>query len=347
LLYGPLANGVTTLLFEGVPTYPDPGRFWQIVDQYQVSIFYTAPTVIRILAGAGDPFVKKYHRSSLRTLGSVGEPIHPEAWNWYHNCVGDGRCSIVDTWWQTETGGILISPLAGISPMKPGSASFPLPGIEPRLVDDSGKVLEGSTSGSLVMARSWPGQMIGVYGTRNRFREIYFSQIKNAYFTGDGARRDEEGFYWISGRIDDVIKVSGHRLGTSEIEAACMTHPAVAEAAAVGVPDEITGEALHIFVVLKGDILTLKEHPEQTQEELQKQLQKEIFQTIRSEVGPVVHPQKLYWSPGLPKTRSGKIMRRFLRKIAMKDYDHMGDITTLADPTILSQAIEGCNRNLN
>ncbi|MEO5970325.1 MAG: acetate--CoA ligase, partial [Bdellovibrionia bacterium] len=278
LLYGPLANGCTTLMFEGIPTYPDPGRFWQIVEKYQVAIFYSAPTAIRILASAGDQFVTQHSRKSIRTLGTVGEPINPEAWKWYNKVVGEERAPIVDTWWQTETGGILISPLAGITPLKPGSATLPLPGIQPAILNDAGIVISGAGSGALVIKKSWPGQMNGVYGDTkefpSKFYDTYFAKFKGYYFSGDGAERDEEGFYWITGRMDDVIKVSGHRLGTAEIESACVTHPGVVESAAIGIPDPVTGEALHIFIVLKDKVAPSAE------------LMKTITETVRKEVGP-------------------------------------------------------------
>jgi len=328
LLYGPLANGVTTLMFEGIPTHPDPGRFWEVVDQYQVRIFYSAPTAIRILAAAGDQFVKRYSRKSIRTLGTVGEPINPEAWNWYNEVVGDSRAPIVDTWWQTETGGILISPLAGISRTKPGSASLPLPGIEPKLLDDQGKELKGAAAGALAIARSWPGQMSEVYGDPDRFRDTYFKQFKNHYFTGDGAHRDEDGFYWITGRTDDVIKVSGHRLGTAEIESALITHDAVTESGAAGIPHATTGEALVAFVVLNEGF------------EPSESLAKELTAVVRKEVGPLATPQRIFWVSGLPKTRSGKIMRRLLRKIALGEYEQLGDTSTLADPGILDKIVK-------
>ncbi len=327
ILYGPLANGATTLMFEGVPTHPDASRFWQIVDQHQVSIFYSAPTAIRILAAAGDEFVKKTSRKSLRVLGTVGEPINPEAWHWYSHVVGEDRCPIVDTWWQTETGGFLITPIAGISPLKAGSASFPLPGIEPQLLNEKGVPQNGEASGALVISRSWPGQMRGVYGDQKRFYETYFSQFKGHYFTGDGARRDADGFYWITGRIDDVIQVAGHRLGTAEIESGCNTHPSVAESAAVGIPDAVTGEALHVFVVLKAGIAGSKT------------LSNEIVACVRKEVGPLATPKEIHFAPGLPKTRSGKIMRRILRKLAQKQFSELGDISTLADPSVVEKLI--------
>jgi len=335
LLYGPLANGVTTLMFEGIPTHPDPGRFWEIVDRFHVSIFYSAPTAIRVLASSGDHHVKKYSRKSLRTLGTVGEPINPEAWKWYHQVVGEERSPIVDTWWQTETGGILISPLAGISSTRPGSASFPLPGIEPKILDEKGVPVVGQASGALVMARSWPGQMAGVYGDPERFYKTYFTQYPGHYWTGDGAHRDEDGHYWITGRTDDVIKVSGHRLGTAEIESACIIHKGIVESAAVGIPDSTTGEALHVFVVLKDGIV-----PSPT-------LATELVQLVRKEVGALATPKKIHWVPGLPKTRSGKIMRRILRKVVMGEYDNLGDITTLADPTIVDKIVDSAKNSSN
>lgn len=329
-LYGPLANGTTTVLYEGIPTHPDPGRFWEIVDRYKVTLFYSAPTAIRILASAGDEHVTKHSRKSLRTLGTVGEPINPEAWKWFHEKVGEKNAPIVDTWWQTETGGILISSLSGITPLtlaKPGSATLPLPGVQPKIVDDFGKSLEGVCEGSLVITHSWPGQMVGVYGDPKRFYETYFSHFPGVYFTGDGAKRDEEGYYWIMGRLDDVIKISGHRLGTAEIESACITHPQVAESAAVGVPDPVTGEALHLFVVLKPGVVATEA------------LRQEVIQQIRHEVGGLAKPKRVDFVPGLPKTRSGKIMRRILKKISVGDIQHLGDTSTLAEPTILEQII--------
>jgi acetyl-CoA synthetase len=327
LLYGPLANGTTTVMFEGIPTYPDAGRFWQIVEKYRVSIFYSAPTAIRILASAGDHFVTRHERGSLRTLGTVGEPINSEAWKWYHEVVGEKRAPIVDTWWQTETGGILISALAGISETRAGSASFPLPGIEPQLLDDEGKPVLGAGSGALVIKRSWPGQMRGVYGDPQRFRETYFKKFKNFYFSGDGATRDADGFYWITGRTDDVIKVSGHRLGTAEIESAIATHPRVTEAGVVGVPHVTTGEALVAYVVLKPG------GPADAD------LGKAMIALVRKEVGALATLSKIYWVSGLPKTRSGKVMRRLLRKIASGEFEQLGDISTLAEPSIVDKII--------
>ena len=328
LIYGPLANGTTTVMFEGIPTHPTPSRFWEVVDRHAVSIFYSAPTAIRLLACAGNQFVTSTSRKSLRTLGTVGEPINPEAWKWYSSIVGEDRAPIVDTWWQTETGGILISPLAGITPTEPGSATFPLPGIEPLILDENAKPQTGEAMGPLVLARSWPGQMRGVYGDPKRFHKTYFTQFKGYYFTGDGARRDTRGNYWITGRMDDVIKVSGHRIGTAEIESACITHKSVAESGAIGAPDPITGEAIHVFVVLKDSVKPTLE------------LEKEIVQIVRKEVGPLATPKKIYWSPGLPKTRSGKIMRRILKKIAQGQYTDLGDTTTLAEPQIVEKIIE-------
>lgn len=316
LLYGPLANGITTFMYEGVPTFPDPGRFWKIIDEHQVNILYTAPTAIRILASFGDSWVKQHSRQSLRTLGTVGEPINPEAWQWYSEVVGDSRCPIVDTWWQTETGGILISPLAGITPLKPGCATYPLPGIRPQIIQDS-----------LVIEKSWPGQMIGVYGDPERFQQTYLSRFPGVYATGDSAHKDHDGMYWIKGREDDVIKVSGHRLGTAEIESACIILDEVIESAAVGLPDEQTGESLHVFAVLKPSVLK------------DEALTKKVISVIRQEVGPVATPKKIHWISGLPKTRSGKIMRRVLRKIATGQHEEIGDTSSLSEPGIISQLI--------
>ncbi len=327
LLYGPLANGITTLMYEGVPHYPTPSRFWEVTDQYKVNIFYTAPTAIRILAGAGNVPVQRTSRASLRTLGTVGEPINPEAWKWYSSIVGEDRCPIVDTWWQTETGGIMISPLAGITPTQPGSATLPLPGIEPILLNEDGTKLSGETHGALVIARSWPGQMTGVYGDENRFRETYLTQYPGYYFTGDGAKRDASGNYWILGRTDDVIKIAGHRLGTAEIESACILDPRVLESGAVGVPDPVTGEALHVFVVFKDPSTPPGNIPN------------ELILLIRKAVGPVATPKKIHLVPGLPKTRSGKIMRRILKKLALGHSDDLGDLSTLADPSIIQKMI--------
>ncbi|MCS6892792.1 MAG: acetate--CoA ligase [Rhodovarius sp.] len=327
IVYGPLANGATTLMFEGVPNYPDVGRFWQVVDKHQVNIFYTAPTAIRALMREGEGPVKKWRRSSLRLLGSVGEPINPEAWLWYYRVVGDERCPVVDTWWQTETGGILIAPLPGAVPLKPGSATLPLPGIEPALVDGEGRILEGPAEGNLVLLDSWPGQARTVYGDHARFAQTYFSTFKGMYFTGDGARRDADGYYWITGRVDDVINVSGHRLGTAEIESALVAHPKVAEAAVVGMPHEIKGQGIYCYVTLK------------VGEEPSEHLRKELIAWVRKEIGPIATPDVIQWAPGLPKTRSGKIMRRILRKIAANETDNLGDTSTLADPTVVADLV--------
>jgi acetyl-CoA synthetase len=328
ILYGPLANGATTLMFEGVPTYPDSGRFWQVVEKHKVSIFYTAPTAIRALMREGDGPVKKWDKSSLRLLGSVGEPINPEAWMWYHDVVGEKRCPIVDTWWQTETGGILITPLPGATTTKPGSATLPFFGIEPVLVDGENNIVEGAGEGNLCINRSWPGQMRSVYGDHLRFIDTYFSSFEGRYFSGDGARRDEDGYYWITGRVDDVLNVSGHRMGTAEIESALVAHPKVAEAAIVGYPHEIKGQGIYAYVTLNiGEIAD-------------DALRKELRQWVRSEIGPIASPDLLQWAPGLPKTRSGKIMRRILRKIAADDYAELGDTSTLADPSVVEDLIE-------
>ena len=328
ILYGPLANGATTLMFEGVPTYPDSGRFWQVVEKHKVSIFYTAPTAIRALMREGDEPVKKWDRSSLRLLGSVGEPINPEAWMWYHEVVGDGRCPIVDTWWQTETGGILITPLPGATTTKPGSATLPFFGIEPVLVDNENNVLTGAAEGNLCINRSWPGQMRSVYGDHQRFIDTYFSTFEGRYFSGDGARRDEDGYYWITGRVDDVLNVSGHRMGTAEIESALVAHPKVAEAAIVGYPHDIKGQGIYAYVTLN-----VGEEPSDA-------LHTELRQWVRQEIGPIASPDLLQWAPGLPKTRSGKIMRRILRKIAADDFAELGDTSTLADPSVVDDLID-------
>lgn len=329
IVYGPLANGATTLVFEGVPNYPDFSRFWQVIDKHQVNIFYTAPTALRALMREGDAFVTKSSRKSLKLLGSVGEPINPEAWLWYHRVVGEGRCPIVDTWWQTETGGILISPLPGAIPLKPGSATRPFFGAQPVIVDNDGKVLEGEAEGNLCMAGSWPGQMRSVYGNHQRFVETYFSQYKGLYFTGDGARRDKDGYYWITGRMDDVLKVSGHRMGTAEIESALVAHKAVAEAAVVGYPHEIKGQGIYAFVILKAGVSASDA------------LVKELVEWVRKELGAIAKPDYIQCVPGLPKTRSGKIMRRILRKIAENDYKELGDINTLTNPEVVEQIITG------
>ncbi|MGB1473448.1 MAG: acetate--CoA ligase [Candidatus Puniceispirillaceae bacterium] len=328
ILYGPLANGATTLMFEGVPTYPDSGRFWQVVEKHKVSIFYTAPTAIRALMREGDGPVKKWDKSSLRLLGSVGEPINPEAWMWYHEVVGEARCPIVDTWWQTETGGILITPLPGATTTKPGSATLPFFGIEPVLVDGENNIIEGAGEGNLCINRSWPGQMRSVYGDHQRFIDTYFSTFEGRYFSGDGARRDEDGYYWITGRVDDVLNVSGHRMGTAEIESALVAHPKVAEAAIVGYPHEIKGQGIYAYVTLN-----VGETPDE-------ELHKELRQWVRSEIGPIASPDLLQWAPDLPKTRSGKIMRRILRKIAADDFAELGDTSTLADPSVVDDLIE-------
>jgi acetyl-CoA synthetase len=328
IVYGPLANGATTLMFEGIPSYPDASRFWQVIDKHKVNIFYTAPTAIRALMGAGDQFVTKTSRSSLRLLGSVGEPINPEAWEWYHRVVGDGRCPIVDTWWQTETGGILITPLPGATALKPGSATRPFFGIKPALVDTHGKIVEGAASGNLVITDSWPGQMRTVYGDHRRFFETYFAAYPGMYFTGDGARRDEDGYWWITGRVDDVIKVSGHRLGSAEIESALVADHNVAEAAVVGYPHDIKGEGIYAYVTLKTGI------------EPTDALRKELVQWVRKEIGPIASPDLIQFAPGLPKTRSGKIMRRILRKIAEDDFGALGDTSTLADPGVVEDLIK-------
>jgi len=329
IVYGPLANGAVTLMFEGIPTYPDASRFWQVVDKHQVNTFYTAPTAIRALMREGEGLVKKTSRKSLRLLGSVGEPINPEAWLWYYRVVGDSRCPIVDTWWQTETGGILITPLPGATALKPGSATKPFFGVKPVLVDSEGKVLEGAAQGNLCLAEpGWPGQMRTVYGDHERFIQTYFSAYKGMYFTGDGCRRDEDGYYWITGRVDDVINVSGHRMGTAEVESALVAHPKVAEAAVVGYPHDIKGQGIYAYV-------TLNQGEEPTEE-----LRKELVGWVRKEIGAIASPDLIQWAPGLPKTRSGKIMRRILRKIAENDYSTLGDTSTLADPTVVEDLID-------
>ena len=328
IVYGPLANGATTLMFEGVPNYPDASRLWQVCDKHAVSIVYTAPTAIRALMREGDAPVKKTARKSLRLLGSVGEPINPEAWLWYYNVVGERRCPIVDTWWQTETGGILISPLPGATPLKPGSATRPFFGVQPELVDDDGKVIEGAGSGNLCVADSWPGQMRGVYGDPQRMQQQYFSRFEGKYFTGDGCHRDADGYYWITGRVDDVINVSGHRLGTAEIESALVAHPKVAEAAVVGYPHELKGQGIYAYVTLKVDA------------EPTEQLRRDLASLVRKEIGPIASPDLIQWAPLLPKTRSGKIMRRILRKIAEGDYEHLGDVSTLADPRVVKDLVD-------
>ena len=328
IVYGPLANGATTLMFEGVPNYPDASRHWQVCDKHGVNIYYTAPTAIRALMREGDEPVQKTSRKTLRLLGSVGEPINPEAWLWYHNVVGDGRCPIVDTWWQTETGGILITPLPGATGLKPGSATRPFFGVQPALVDNDGSLLEGAAEGNLCMLDSWPGQMRTVFGDHKRFIETYFSQFPGKYFSGDGCRRDEDGYYWITGRVDDVINVSGHRMGTAEVESALVAHSLVAEAAVVGSPHDIKGQGIYAYVTLN-----VGEQPSDD-------LRKELVQWVRKEIGPIASPDWLQWAPGLPKTRSGKIMRRILRKIAENDFGNLGDTSTLAEPAVVDDLIE-------
>ncbi len=328
ILYGPLANGAITLMFEGVPNYPSASRFWDVIDKHKVNTFYTAPTAIRSLMGAGDHLVKRTSRASLKLLGSVGEPINPEAWEWYYHVVGDGRCPIVDTWWQTETGGILITPLPGATDLKPGSATRPFFGVKPAMVDAEGNLLEGPGSGNLVILDSWPGQMRTVYKDHERFVQTYFSTYRGMYFTGDGCRRDEDGFWWITGRVDDVINVSGHRMGTAEIESALVAHPKVAEAACVGYPHSIKGQGIYVYVTLMAG--------EQPTEELRTELRN----WVRSEIGPFAAPDLIQFAPGLPKTRSGKIMRRILRKIAEDDFSNLGDTSTLAEPAVVNDLIE-------
>jgi acetyl-CoA synthetase len=327
IVYGPLGYGATSVMFEGIPTYPDAGRFWDVVDKWKVNIFYTAPTAIRALIAKGDSHVKRTSRKTLRLLGTVGEPINPEAWRWYYNVVGERRCPIVDTWWQTETGGILITPLPGAWPLKPGSATLPYFGIVPSIVDEQGKELEGPCTGRLCITRPWPGMNRTLYGDHKRFKEMYFTMFPGKYFTGDGASRDEDGYYWITGRVDDVINVSGHRLGTAEVESALVAHSSVAESAVVGFPHEIKGQGIYAFV-------TLKEGVQKSEE-----LRKELVQWVRKQIGPIATPDKLQWADGLPKTRSGKIMRRILRKIAAGELGSLGDTTTLADPTIVDKLI--------
>ena len=328
VVYGPLANGATSLMFEGIPNYPNVSRFWQVVDKHQVTIIYTAPTAIRALMREGEAPVKACSRASLRLLGTVGEPINPEAWEWYHRVVGDGRCPIVDTWWQTETGGMLISPLPGATDLKPGSATKPFFGVRPAIVDGDGKILDGATEGNLVLLDSWPGQMRTVYGDHKRFIETYFTTFKGTYFTGDGAKRDEDGYYWITGRVDDVLNVAGHRLGTAEIESALVSHPAVAEAAVVGCAHDIKGQGIYVYVTLKSGV------------EATEALRKELREHVRKEISPIATPDYIQWAPGLPKTRSGKIMRRILRKIAANEHEQLGDISTLADPSVVANLIE-------
>jgi acetyl-CoA synthetase len=327
VVYGPLMNGATTVMFEGVPNYPDPSRFWQVVDKFQVEIFYGAPTALRALMREGDDWVTRTSRSSLRLLGSVGEPINPEAWEWYYRTVGELRCPIVDTWWQTETGAAMITPLPGATPMKPGSASRPFFGVQPALLDSEGHVLEGAADGCLVITDSWPGQMRTVWGDHERFFQTYFSTFPGTYFTGDGCRRDADGYYWITGRIDDVINVSGHRMGTAEVESALVAHAKVAEAAVVGMPHDIKGQGIYAFVTTNADV-----EPDEA-------LRKELIQWVRKEIGPIATPDVIQFAPGLPKTRSGKIMRRILRKIGEGDVSNLGDTSTLADPSVVENLV--------
>jgi acetyl-CoA synthetase len=328
IVYGPLANGGTTIIFEGIPNYPDASRFWQVVDKHKVDIFYTAPTAIRSLMGVGDDYVKRTSRKSLKLLGSVGEPINPEAWEWYYHVVGEGRCPIVDTWWQTETGGILITPMPGATKLRPGSATFPFFGVKPAIVDTEGNIIEGEATGNLVILDAWPGMMRTVYGDHQRFVETYFSTYKGKYFTGDGCRRDADGYYWITGRSDDVLKVSGHRMGTAEIESALVSHPKVSEAAVVGYPHDIKGQGVYCYVTLMSG-----EAPSDA-------LKVELRDWVRKEIGPIASPDLIQFAPGLPKTRSGKIMRRILRKIAEDDFGNLGDTSTLADPGVVSDLVE-------
>jgi acetyl-CoA synthetase len=327
IVYGPLANGATTLMFEGVPNYPDHARFWQVIDKHKVSIFYTAPTAIRALMREGDAFVKQTSRTSLRLLATVGEPINPEAWNWYYNIVGDQRCPVIDTWWQTETGGHMIAPMPGATALKPGSATRPFFGVEPVIVDNDGRIIDGACEGNLCIAASWPGQARSIFGDHARFIATYFSTFKGKYFSGDGCRRDADGYYWITGRVDDVINVAGHRLGTAEIESAFVAHPKVAEAAIVGCPHDIKGQGIYAFVTLNSGVV-----PDEA-------LRKELIQWVRKEISPIATPDIIQWAPGLPKTRSGKIMRRILRKIATNELDALGDTSTLADPSVVADLI--------
>jgi acetyl-CoA synthetase len=331
VVYGPLANGATSVMFESIPTYPDPGRYWQVVDDIGVTIFYTAPTALRAIARDGDAWVKQHRRDSLRILGTVGEPINPEVWLWYHDTVGEGRCPVVDTWWQTETGGILITPLPGATPLKPGSATLPFFGVEPVVVDDQGRELLGNdVRGNLCLRRSWPGQARTLYGDHERFAATYFSTYPGLYFTGDGCHRDPDGYYWITGRVDDVLNVAGHRLGTAEVESALVSHAGVAEAAVVGYPHEIKGQGIFAYVILKPAL--------ETQE--RGAVVEALRQQVRQEIGPIATPDRIQVAPGLPKTRSGKIMRRILRKIAAGEYEELGDTTTLADPAIVDQLVD-------
>jgi acetyl-CoA synthetase len=329
VVYGPLANGATTLMFEGVPSYPDVSRFWRVVDKHAVTLFYTAPTAIRALMRDGEAPVKATSRATLRLLGTVGEPINPEAWEWYHRVVGDGRCPVVDTWWQTETGGIMITPLPGAIDQKPGSATLPFFGVQPAIVDGQGRELEGACEGILVINDSWPGQMRTVYGDHQRFIETYFKTYPGRYLTGDGARRDADGYYWITGRVDDVLNVAGHRIGTAEVESALVAHPKVAEAAVVGCPHEVKGQGIYAYVTLIADA------------EPTESLRKDLIAWVRHEIGPIATPDFVQWAPGLPKTRSGKIMRRILRKIAAHEHDQLGDVSTLADPAVVAELVRG------
>jgi len=328
IVYGPLCNAATTLMFEGIPTYPDAGRFWQVVDKHQVNIFYTAPTAIRALMGQGNEFVNNTSRKSLRILGTVGEPINPEAWEWYYHIVGNEQCPIIDTWWQTETGGHLITPLPGATDLKPGSATVPFFGVEPCLLDDKGKEVDGVGEGALCIKHPWPGQMRTLYGDHERFKETYFSMYPGLYFSGDGARRDEDGYYWITGRMDDVINVSGHRMGTAEVESALVLHHDVAESAVVGYPHDIKGQGIYAYITLMTDV------------EATDELKQELIKHVRNEIGPIASPDIIQWAPGLPKTRSGKIMRRILRKVAANELDNLGDTSTLAEPAVVDDLIE-------
>ncbi len=328
MIYGPLCNGATTLMFEGVPTYPEADRFWRVIDKHHVNIFYTAPTAIRALMAQGNDFVTRTDRSSLRVLASVGEPINPEAWEWYYHVVGNGRCPIMDTWWQTETGGILITPLPGVTALKPGSATLPFFGILPEIMDNQGRIMDGVAEGILVISRTWPGQSRSIYGDHQRFIDTYFKNYPGYYFAGDGARRDEDGYYWITGRVDDVINVSGHRMGTAEIESALVLHDLVAEAAVVGYPHDIKGQGIYAYVTLNNGV------------EPSEALRKELVDLVRKEIGAIANPDIIQWAPGLPKTRSGKIMRRILRKVAANELDNLGDISTLADPAVVDEIID-------
>ena len=333
IVYGPLCNGITTLMFEGVPTFPDVSRFWQVIDKFKVNIFYTAPTAIRALMGLGDKPVNKCNLSSLRVLGSVGEPINPEAWKWYYEVVGKKKCPVIDTWWQTETGGILISPISGTTPLKPGSATLPFFGVTPLIVDNDGNELKGACEGNLCIKTSWPGMMRTVYRDHKRFRDTYFSSFKGKYFTGDGCKRDEDGYYWITGRVDDVINVSGHRLGTAEVESALVLHKNVSEAAVVGFPHDIKGQGIYAYVTLM------------TGQDYNENLKKELIAWVRSVIGPIASPDVIQWAPNLPKTRSGKIMRRILRKIACKEEESIGDTSTLNDPSVVNELVDNRGKN--